>query len=151
MRFVRFEDALWTSGGYDVNKLPNVAINFISNGHFFFANTHKEYRNYLVICYYLPQIFSGASNSNNMGCDKNISRDLRHRFRISTSLSCTFFPGLAPRTKKSMRNTFENFINLFNLFFYLFVCLLVGLFSINQKAFKTFASLFLPYLSVHTA
>jgi len=33
-----------------------------------------------------------------MGCDRNISRDLRHRLRISLSDSCTFFPGRAPRT-----------------------------------------------------
>lgn len=45
-----------------------------------------------------PHIFSGASNSSKIGCDKNISRDLRHRFRMSTSLSWTFFPGRAPRT-----------------------------------------------------
>lgn len=34
-----------------------------------------------------------------MGCDKNISRDFRHRLRISFSDSCTFFPGRAPRTE----------------------------------------------------
>ena len=59
----------------------------------------------------------GASSSNRMGWDKKISlktnkknvkkskhdfcknyRDLRHSPRISCSVSCTFFPGLDPRT-----------------------------------------------------
>ena len=46
----------------------------------------------------LPQIFKGASNSSNMGCDKNISLDFRHSPLISFSESCTFFPGREPRT-----------------------------------------------------
>lgn len=44
-------------------------------------------RSFVSIKINSPQIFSGASNSNRIGCDKNISRDLRHRFRMSTSLS----------------------------------------------------------------
>ena len=47
----------------------------------------------------LPQIFKGASNSSNMGCDRNISLDFRHSPLISFSESCTFFPGREPRTK----------------------------------------------------
>lgn len=35
----------------------------------------------------LPHIFSGASNSNSIGCDKNISRDFKHNPRISASVS----------------------------------------------------------------
>lgn len=46
----------------------------------------------------LPHILSGASSSSNIGCDKNISRDFKHNPRISDSVSCTFFPGLEPRT-----------------------------------------------------
>lgn len=46
----------------------------------------------------LPHIFRGASNSNKIGCDKNISRDFKHKPRISLSDSWTFLPGLAPRT-----------------------------------------------------
>jgi hypothetical protein len=34
-----------------------------------------------------------------MGCERKISRDFRHKPRISDSVSCTFFPGLDPRTK----------------------------------------------------
>ena len=49
---------------------------------------------------YLPHILSGASSSSNIGCDKNISRDFKHNPRISDSVSCTFFPGLEPRTKR---------------------------------------------------
>lgn len=60
-------------------------------------------RSFVSIKFNSPQIFSGASNSSRIGCDKNISRDLRHRFRMSTSLSWTFFPGLAPRTAKLRR------------------------------------------------
>lgn len=47
---------------------------------------------------YLPQIFSGASNSRRIGCDRNISRDFKHKPRISASVSWTFLPGRAPRT-----------------------------------------------------
>ena len=47
----------------------------------------------------LPQIFKGASNSSNIGCDRNISLDFRHSPLISFSESCTFFPGREPRTK----------------------------------------------------
>lgn len=47
---------------------------------------------------YSPHIFNGASSSSSMGCDKNISLDLRHNPLISPSESCTFLPGLAPRT-----------------------------------------------------
>lgn len=46
----------------------------------------------------LPHIFNGASSSSSMGCDRKISLDFRHRPRISPSDSCTFLPGLAPRT-----------------------------------------------------
>lgn len=46
----------------------------------------------------LPQIFNGASNSRRIGCDRKISRDFRHRPRISFSDNWTFFPGRAPRT-----------------------------------------------------
>lgn len=41
-----------------------------------------------------------------MGCDKNISLDLRHNPLISPSDNCTFLPGLAPRTVEN--NTLEN-------------------------------------------
>lgn len=50
--------------------------------------------------YYSPQIFNGASSSNKIGWDRNISRDLRHSPRISPSVSWTFLPGRAPRTRK---------------------------------------------------
>lgn len=46
----------------------------------------------------LPQILSGASSSNKMGWLKKISRDFRHRPRISFSVSCTFLPGREPCT-----------------------------------------------------
>lgn len=57
------------------------------------------------ICYliYIPHILSGASSSSKIGCDKNISRDFKHNPRISDSVSCTFFPGLEPRTKRKWR------------------------------------------------
>lgn len=45
-----------------------------------------------------PQILRGASSSRRMGWLRKISRDLRHRPRISFSVSCTFFPGLEPCT-----------------------------------------------------
>lgn len=45
-----------------------------------------------------PQILRGASSSRRMGWLKKISRDLRHRPRISFSVSCTFFPGREPCT-----------------------------------------------------
>ena len=45
----------------------------------------------------LPQTFSGASNSSNIGCSKNISRDLRHRAFTSVSASCTVFMVRLPR------------------------------------------------------
>ena len=50
----------------------------------------------------LPQIFNGASSSSKMGCDKNISLDLRHNPLISFSESCTFFPGREPRTENKI-------------------------------------------------
>lgn len=40
----------------------------------------------------------GASSSRRMGWLRKISRDLRHRPRISFSVSCTFFPGREPCT-----------------------------------------------------
>lgn len=45
-----------------------------------------------------PQILRGASSSRRMGWLRKISRDLRHRPRISFSVSCTFFPGREPCT-----------------------------------------------------
>ena len=47
-----------------------------------------------------PQILSGASSSRRMGCERKISRDLRHSPRISFSVSWTFLPGRDPRTAK---------------------------------------------------
>ena len=47
---------------------------------------------------YSPQIFSGASSSRRIGCERKISRDFKHNPRISDSVSWTFFPGLEPRT-----------------------------------------------------
>lgn len=41
----------------------------------------------VVFNLYLPQIFNGASSSSNIGCDKNISRDLRHSPLISVSVN----------------------------------------------------------------
>lgn len=49
---------------------------------------------------YSPQILSGASSSRRIGWLKKISRDFKHSPRISASVSCTFFPGLEPRTEK---------------------------------------------------
>lgn len=46
-----------------------------------------------------PQILRGASSSRRMGWLRKISRDLRHRPRISFSVSCTFFPGREPCTE----------------------------------------------------
>ncbi len=53
----------------------------------------------MVKCLILPQILSGASNSRSIGCERKISLDLRHRPRISFSVSCTFLPGRDPRTR----------------------------------------------------
>ena len=47
---------------------------------------------------YIPQIFSGSSNSRRIGWERNISRLFKHRPRISLSVNWTFFPGLEPRT-----------------------------------------------------
>ena len=47
-----------------------------------------------------PHILRGASNSSRMGWLRNISLDFTHKPRISPSESCTFFPGLDPRTTK---------------------------------------------------
>lgn len=55
----------------------------------------------------LPHILSGASSSNRIGCDKKISRDFRQSPLISPSVNCTFFPGLAPRTRRL------NYLNLY--------------------------------------
>lgn len=49
-----------------------------------------------------PQILRGASSSRRIGWLRKISRDLRHRPRISFSVSCTFFPGLEPCTGSGM-------------------------------------------------
>lgn len=65
---------------------------------------------------YLPHIFNGASSSNRMGCDKNISRDLRHSPRISPSESCTFLPGLAPRTVNKTQKQYYWMLFFFNIF-----------------------------------
>lgn len=51
-----------------------------------------------------PQILRGASSSRRMGWLRKISRDLRHRPRISFSVSCTFFPGREPCTGSGMRH-----------------------------------------------
>lgn len=52
---------------------------------------------------YSPQIFSGASNSSRIGCERKISRDFRQSPRISDSVSWTFLPGREPRTGESER------------------------------------------------
>jgi hypothetical protein len=49
-----------------------------------------------------PQILSGASSSSRTGCDRKISRDLRHRPRTSASVICTGFPGRHPRTSSNL-------------------------------------------------
>lgn len=49
-----------------------------------------------------PQILRGASSSRRIGWLRKISRDLRHRPRISFSVSCTFFPGREPCTGYGM-------------------------------------------------
>lgn len=51
-----------------------------------------------------PQILRGASSSRRIGWLKKISLDLMHNPRISPSVSCTFFPGLEPRTEIQERN-----------------------------------------------
>lgn len=53
---------------------------------------------------YLPQIFSGASNSKRIGWLRKISRDLIHKPRTSASVICTIFPGRHPRTDKQRIN-----------------------------------------------
>lgn len=58
---------------------------------------------------HLPHIFNGASNSNNIGWLRNISRDFKQRPRISDSVSWTFFPGLDPRTTKKWVTVFIAF------------------------------------------
>ena len=58
---------------------------------------------------YSPQILSGASSSRRIGWLKNISRDFRHSPLISASVSCTFFPGLEPRTER--QEIFQNRTN----------------------------------------
>lgn len=82
-----------------------------------------------------PQIFSGASNSNKIGCDRNISRDFRQRFRMSTSLSCTFFPGLAPRTSSSFDIIRSISTTSAIFFFFSFVRLLCVFVSISYGNF----------------
>lgn len=47
---------------------------------------------------YSPQIFKGASNSNKIGCCKNISRDFKQSPLTSASDICTCLPGLFPLT-----------------------------------------------------
>lgn len=54
---------------------------------------------YVYVEYNIPHIFSGASNSKSIGCDRNISRDFKHSPRISASVNWTFLPGLDPRTR----------------------------------------------------
>lgn len=49
-----------------------------------------------------PQILRGASSSKRMGWLRKISRDLRHRPRISFSVNCTFLPGREPCTGGGM-------------------------------------------------
>ena len=49
-----------------------------------------------IIKLYLPQIFSGASNSSKIGWLRNISRDFKQRPRTSASVICTVFPGRHP-------------------------------------------------------
>jgi len=48
-----------------------------------------------------PQIFRGASNSNNIGCDINISLHFKHKALISVSDRRTSFPGFYPFTDNS--------------------------------------------------
>ena len=50
----------------------------------------------------LPQIFSGASNSNRTGWLMNMSRDCQHKAIISPSVRFTDLPGFAPRTSSSL-------------------------------------------------
>jgi hypothetical protein len=61
---------------------------------------------------YIPQIFSGASNSKRIGWLRKISRDLIHKPRTSASVICTIFPGRHPRTDKSM-NTASQFSKIY--------------------------------------
>ena len=61
--------------------------------------------------YFLPHILSGASSSRRIGCDKKISLDLRHKPRISPSVSWTFLPGREPRTEKKRNKNFLIWIN----------------------------------------
>lgn len=59
----------------------------------------------------LPQIFNGASSSNRIGWDRNISLDFRHRFLISASVSWTFLPGLPPRTNEHTKDQSVNMVS----------------------------------------
>lgn len=47
-----------------------------------------------------PQIFSGASNSNNAGCPNTISRVFVHMLLTSASVSCTSLPGGMERKRR---------------------------------------------------
>lgn len=62
---------------------------------------------YNVITIYkcgLPQILSGASSSNKIGCCKNISLDFKQSPRTSDSVIATIFPGRHPRTVINMES-----------------------------------------------
>lgn len=60
---------------------------------------------------YSPQIFSGASNSSRIGCERKISRDFRQSPRISDSVSWTFLPGREPRTARESERKKLHFFN----------------------------------------
>lgn len=97
---------------------------------------------FLLIHSHLPHIFNGASSSNRIGCDKKISRDLRHNPLISTSVNWTFLPGLAPRTKDTKRWYFyDNNINKNMLLIhinqsYIYIFFLIWLLTWAQKRQK---------------
>lgn len=94
---------------------------------------------------YSPQILSGASNSSNIGCDKNISRDFKHSPLISISVNCTFIPGFSPRTENKRKHitsapykntTFSTQLSHFNTnsfqFSLIYGVTLVTLFILNR-------------------
>ena len=69
---------------------------------------HKNDHGIKIIKIYnkiLPQTFSGASNSSNIGCSKNMSRDLRHRAFTSVSASCTVFMVRLPRAVQTQHKS----------------------------------------------
>ena len=66
------------------------------------STTHQSSQNRHMAANW-PQIFRGASSSRSIGWLRKISRDFKHRPRISFSASCTFLPGREPRTTNSHR------------------------------------------------